>query len=449
MSTLNLLRPEINELLAKQDWDSLREVLLEFPEQDIAELLQELDDERRLVLLRLLPRDILPEVFSYLDDTLKKDVMKAVTEEEIKIILAGMPPDDRTDFLETLPGRSIQMLVSLLSPDDRRETLQLLGYPAESVGRLMTPDYVAVRPEWTVQEALDHIRRKGLDSETINIIYVTDRYWHLLGVVGLRRLILARPDERIEEIMETNVVTISPLEDREKAVQTIQHYDVIALPVVDGDGVMLGIITVDDLFDVAVEEVTEDFQKSAAVKPLKTSYRESSALALYRKRVVWLASLLGISVVTTGIISWRAETLSSAIALAFFIPLLIGTGGNTGNQSSTLMIRALATGDIKDRQWINALFREIVIGCLLALTMGAASWILGLIKGGAQIAAIVSLSMMAIVIVSSILGVVLPIVLQRFRIDPAVASNPLIASVMDIVGLLIYFQIATTILKGF
>ncbi|HOK06806.1 MAG TPA: magnesium transporter [Syntrophales bacterium] len=449
MSTLNLLRPEINELLAKQDWDSLREVLLEFPEQDIAELLQELDDERRLVLLRLLPRDILPEVFSYLDDTMKKDVMKAVTEEEIKIILAGMPPDDRTDFLETLPGRSIQMLVSLLSPDDRRETLQLLGYPAESVGRLMTPDYVAVRPEWTVQEALDHIRRKGLDSETINIIYVTDRYWHLLGVVGLRRLILARPDERIEEIMETNVVTISPLEDREKAVQTIQHYDVIALPVVDGDGVMLGIITVDDLFDVAVEEVTEDFQKSAAVKPLKTSYRESSALALYRKRVVWLASLLGISVVTTGIISWRAETLSSAIALAFFIPLLIGTGGNTGNQSSTLMIRALATGDIKDRQWINALFREIVIGCLLALTMGAASWILGLIKGGAQIAAIVSLSMMAIVIVSSILGVVLPIVLQRFRIDPAVASNPLIASVMDIVGLLIYFQIATTILKGF
>jgi len=449
MSTLNLLRPEINELLAKQDWDSLREVLLEFPEQDIAELLQELDDERRLVLLRLLPRDILPEVFSYLDDTMKKDVMKAVTEEEIKIILAGMPPDDRTDFLETLPGRSIQMLVSLLSPDDRRETLQLLGYPAESVGRLMTPDYVAVRPEWTVQEALDHIRRKGLDSETINIIYVTDRYWHLLGVVGLRRLILARPDERIEEIMETNVVTISPLEDREKAVQTIQHYDVIALPVVDGDGVMLGIITVDDLFDVAVEEVTEDFQKSAAVKPLKTSYRESSALALYRKRVVWLASLLGISVVTTGIISWRAETLSSAIALAFFIPLLIGTGGNTGNQSSTLMIRALATGDIKDRQWINALFREIVIGCLLAVTMGAASWILGLIKGGAQIAAIVSLSMMAIVIVSSILGVVLPIVLQRFRIDPAVASNPLIASVMDIVGLLIYFQIATTILKGF
>ncbi|HOM07869.1 MAG TPA: magnesium transporter [Syntrophales bacterium] len=449
MSTLNLLRPEINELLAKQDWDSLREVLLEFPEQDIAELLQELDDERRLVLLRLLPRDILPEVFSYLDDTMKKDVMKAVTEEEIKIILAGMPPDDRTDFLETLPGRSIQMLVSLLSPDDRRETLQLLGYPAESVGRLMTPDYVAVRPEWTVQEALDHIRRKGLDSETINIIYVTDRYWHLLGVVGLRRLILARPDERIEEIMETNVVTISPLEDREKAVQTIQHYDVIALPVVDGDGVMLGIITVDDLFDVAVEEVTEDFQKSAAVKPLKTSYRESSALALYRKRVVWLASLLGISVVTTGIISWRAETLSSAIALAFFIPLLIGTGGNTGNQSSTLMIRALATGDIKDRQWINALFREIVIGCLLALTMGAASWILGLIKGGAQIAAIVSLSMMAIVIVSSLLGVVLPIVLQRFRIDPAVASNPLIASVMDIVGLLIYFQIATTILKGF
>jgi len=446
MYVLNLLRPEIHELLESQNWSELREVLLEFPAQDISDLLRELDESQRIVLLRLLPKNILPEVFSYLDDRLQRDTLKAITEEETRIILAGMPPDDRTDFLETLPGQAIQMMMNLLSPEDRRETLQLLGYPEESVGRLMTPDYVAIRPEWTVEAALAHIRRKGLDSETINIIYVTDRQWHLLGVIGLRRLILARPDEVIDQIMETSVVSIPAFEDREKAVKIIQHYDIVALPVVDTNDTLLGIVTIDDLFDVAVEEVTEDFQKSAAVNPLKTSYRESSAWSLYGKRVVWLSSLLGVSVITTGIISAQEETLTSAIALAFFIPLLIGTGGNTGNQSATLMIRALATGDIREGHWLPALFREVGIGILLGVTMGGASWCLGLFKGGSRIALVVSLAMILIVIVSSILGVILPIVLQRCRVDPAVASNPLVASVMDILGLLIYFSIAQAIL---
>jgi len=446
MNVLNLLRPEIYELLEDQNWIELREVLLEFPAQDISDLLQEVDESQRIVLLRLLPKDVLPEVFSYLDDRLQRDTLKAITEEETRIILAGMPPDDRTDLLENLPGQAIQMMLNLLSPEDRKETLQLLGYPGESVGRLMTPDYVAIRPEWTVEKALEHIRRKGFDSETINIIYVTDRLWRLLGVIGLRRLILASPGEMIEQIMETSVVTISAFDDREKAVEIIQHYDIVALPVVDASNTLLGIITIDDLFDVAVEEVTEDFQKSAAVNPLKTSYRESSAWSLYAKRVVWLASLLAVSVITTGIISAQEHTLTSAIALAFFIPLLIGTGGNTGNQSATLMIRALATGDIREGHWFPAFFREVGIGVLLGLTMGAASWLLGLFKGGIQIALIVSLAMVAIVVVSSILGVILPVILQRCRVDPAVASNPLVASVMDILGLLIYFSIAQAIL---
>ena len=248
--------------------------------------------------------------------------------------------------------------------------------------------------------------------------------------------------------MEESVIRISALEDREKAVQLIQRYDITVLPVVDASGILLGIVTIDDLFDVAEEEVTEDFQKSAAVKPLKTSYRESSVLSLYGKRVTWLASLLGISVVTTGILSAQADTMNSAIALTFFIPLLIGTGGNTGNQSATLMIRALATGDIRDRQWVKALLREIGIGMLLGITMGLASWVLGFFKGDFRIALIVSLAMVCIVILSSVLGVVLPVILQRLRIDPAVASNPLIASVMDIMGLLIYFNIATAILNA-
>jgi magnesium transporter len=312
----------------------------------------------------------------------------------------------------------------------------------------MTPDYVAVRPEWTVEEALAHVRVKGMDSETINVVYVTDARWKLLGVLGLRRLILAEPPERIGEIMGDSIISISALEDREKAVHLIQRYDITVLPVVDASGILLGIVTIDDLFDVAEEEMTEDFQKSAAVKPLKTSYRESSVLSLYGKRVTWLASLLGISVVTTGILSAQTDTMNSAIALTFFIPLLIGTGGNTGNQSATLMIRALATGDIREGQWPRALLREIGIGILLGATMGLASWVLGFFKGDSRIALIVSLAMAGIVILSSILGVILPVILQRLRIDPAVASNPLIASVMDIVGLLIYFNIATAILNA-
>jgi magnesium transporter len=447
MKSIALFKPEIEEMIDGRKWRELRELLSELPEPDLADLLVDIGEKKRIVILRLLPRNLLPEVFSYLDISVKEDILQALTDEETRMILSGLTPDDRTDFLEELPGQAIQKVLNLLTPEDRHEALQLLGYPAESVGRLMTPDYVAVRPDWTVRQALDHIREKGKDSETINIIYVINVLGKLIGVLGLRRLILAKPDDRVEQVMEDTIISISALEDREEAVQKIRRYDHVALPVVDAGGILLGIVTIDDLFDVAEEEVTEDFQKSAAVNPLKTSYRESSVLSLYGKRVIWLAVLLGISVITTNIISSQVETLASAIALAFFIPLLIGTGGNTGAQSSTLMIRAMATGDIRDRQWVGAVVREIGIGCLLGTTMGAASWVLGIFKGGWQIALIVSLAMVAIVITSSFLGVILPLILQRLRVDPAIASNPLIASMMDIIGLVIYFSIAAVVLN--
>jgi magnesium transporter len=447
MKSIALFKPEIDEMIEGRKWRELKELLCELPEPDLADLLVDIGEKKRIVILRLLPRSLLPEVFSYLDISVKEDILQALTDEETRLILSGLTPDDRTDFLEELPGQAIQKVLNLLTPEDRHEALQLLGYPAESVGRLMTPDYVAVRPSWTVRQALDHIREKGRDSETINIIYVIDPLGKLIGVMGLRRLILAKPEDRLEQVMEDTIISISALSDREEAVQKIRRYDLVALPVVDAGGILLGIVTIDDLFDVAEEEVTEDFQKSAAVNPLKTSYRESSVLSLYGKRVIWLAALLGISVITTNIISSQVETLASAIALAFFIPLLIGTGGNTGAQSSTLMIRAMAIGDIRDRQWVGAVVREIGIGCLLGTTMGAASWVLGIFKGGWQIALIVSLAMVAIVITSSFLGVILPLILQRLRVDPAVASNPLIASMMDIIGLVIYFSIAAVVLK--
>ncbi|HRT62890.1 MAG TPA: magnesium transporter [Syntrophales bacterium] len=446
--TLQLLMPEIEELVGNQQWAELRELLVELPPPDISDTIERLGEGDRIVILRLLPREMLAEVFSYMTDRTQANLLKALTTEETRMILAGLSPDDRTEFLQELPGQAIQKLLNLLSAEDRQETLQLLGYPGESVGRLMTTDYVAVRPEWTVDEALAHVRVKGMDSETINVVYVTDNRWKLLGVLGLRRLILSRPSQRISEVMEDSVISISAFEDREKAVQIIRRYDITVLPVVDVNGILLGILTIDDLFDVAEEEATEDFQKSGAVNPLKASYRESSVLALYGKRVTWLATLLGISVVTSGILASQADMLNSVIALAFFIPLLIGTGGNTGNQSATLMIRALATGDIREGQWFRALLREIGIGIFLGITMGVASWVLGFFKGDARIAMIVSLSMVGIVVVSSILGVLFPLLLLRIRVDPAVASNPLIASVMDILGLVIYFAVASIVLSA-
>jgi magnesium transporter len=445
---MHLFKPEIGELIEGQRWDEMRELLAELPAPDIADILEAVEGPNRVFLLRLLPGGLLSEVFAHLGPKEQPDILRALTVEETRAILSDLSPDDRTDFLEKLSGQAIQKLLNLLNPKDRRETLQLLGYPEESVGRLMTPDYVAVRHDWSIERALAHIRASGIESETIDVIYVTDHSWMLLDALELRRFILAPPDKRVEEIMDRSFVSISALDDREQAVQVIMRYDLVALPVVDSRGVLLGIVTIDDLFDVAQEEATEDFHKTGAVAPLKMSYRDSSTLSLYGKRVSWLAALLGISVVTTGIISARADMLSSSIALAFFIPLLIGTGGNTGNQSATLMIRALATGDIQEGEWVVAFVREIAIGILLGITMGMASWILGFFKGGAAIAATVALAMIAIVFISSLLGITLPLVLSRFKIDPAVASNPLIASVMDIMGLLIYFSIASLVIQS-
>lgn len=433
---------QIRELVEQHKWAVLRELLSGIPAPDIADLLPSLEKSERILIFRLLPRQLSSEVFSYLESKNKDALLRDLTDEEARQILANLSPDDRTEFFEEIPGQAIQRLINLLSSEDRKEALQLMGYPEESVGRLMTPDYVAVRPEWTIKQSLEHIRSKGKDSETINVIYVTDTSWQLLDALELRRFILAEPSEPVERIMDHTYVSINAYEDREKAVQLIQHYDLDALPVVDSQGVLIGTVTVDDVMDVAQEEATEDFHKGAAVAPLKTNYTESSIWLLYRKRIIWLVTLVIVSLISSGVIAAHEETLATSITLAFFIPLLIAAGGNAGIQSATLMVRAIATDDLKMGQWLWASGREICIGILLGITMGLATWMLGLYRGGFDIAVVVSLTMMSIVVVANLLGVVLPFFLTRFHLDPAVASSPLIASVADAVGLLIYFSIA-------
>lgn len=442
-------REEINckQLIEERQWQELREKLKDVPIPDIADLLMELSKAERVVLFRVLPRTTSSEVFSYMTSDLRNSLLKELTDEEARNLLSNLRPDDRTTLFEELPGQVTQKLLNLLSPQDIKETRFLLGYPEESVGRLMTPDYVAVRPEWTVEQSLQHIRLKGKDSETLNVIYVTDEKWKLLDSLDLHRFILSPPDARVSDLMDRNFVSIPAFDDRENAVYVLQHYDLFVLPVVDSEGILLGIVTADDIMDVAEEEATEDFHKTAAVAPLKNTYREASIWELYNKRIYWLVFLVFVSLLSAGIIGHFESTLQKVIILSVFIPMLTGSGGNTGAQSATMIVRALATGDIEVEQWSKTVRKEILVGISLGLTMGAAGFILGYIKGGAEIAFIIGITMFCIILVANLIGVALPFILTRLGMDPAVASNPLIASLVDATGLLIYFFVAVSVLQ--
>jgi magnesium transporter len=433
-------------IIARGDWPALRDTLAEMAPPEIADALHELDRPLRGVVFRLLPRRLSSEVFAELEPDRRNEVLRGLTDEETRHLLAELPPDDRTHLFEELPGEVTQRLLNLLSPEDLQEARQLLGYPEESVGRLMTPDYVAVRPHWTTAQALEHIRATGKGRETVAVIYVTDASWRLLDALEIDRFILAPPDQLVEEIMDRTYQALSPYDDREKAVEMMRRYDLFALPVVDSDGVLLGIVTVDDVLDVAEAETTEDFHKGAAVAPLRVSYRESAVFSLYQRRIGWLGVLIVVNLLSSSIIAAFEETLEATIALAFFIPLLIDSGGNTGSQSATLMVRALGTGDVKLNQWARALGKELFVGAMLGISLGVASSALGIIRGGPEIGLVVGLAMAAIIFTANLIGTVLPFVLTRLRVDPAVASSPLITSIADAAGLLLYFSIATAIL---
>lgn len=445
-------RNEVEAMISARRWRALKERLSGSAAPEVAELLLDLDKPDRVLLFRALGRELSTEVFAYLKPETQNALLRELTDEETRRLLTDMSPDDRTPLLEELPGQASQKLLNLLSPEDRARAQQLLGYPEESVGRLMTPDYVAVRPGWTVGEALAHIRRLGIDRETINWVYVVDGSWKLLDALTLRTFIVTDPQRTVEEVMDRRFVAVSAFADREEAVREIQRHDLEAVPVVDSDGVLVGIVTVDDVLDVAEREATEDFHLYAAVRPLDASYRESGVYPLFLKRVPWLVLLVLVGLVSSGVIEAFEETLAAAVALAFFIPLpffiplLIDSGGNTGSQSATLMVRAIATGDLKLSQWGRALGKELLVGATLGVALGLAAAGLGIFRGGPEIGLIVGLTMIAIVLTANMIGAALPFALSKLRLDPAVASAPLITTVVDATGLLIYFTIATLVL---
>ncbi|WP_298401800.1 magnesium transporter [uncultured Chloroflexus sp.] len=437
---------EVQALIAEQRWLDLREQLSRWPAPEIADLLLELSAAERMLVFRVLPRSLAGEVFSYLEHDDQYELLTSLSLDETRLLLANLSPDDRTQLFEELPGQVTQKLLNLLSPEDLREARQLLGYPEESVGRLMTPDYVAVRPNWTIARALEHIRLRGRDSETIDIIYVTDEQWRLLDAIELHRFILAEPTQTVRSLMDESYVALSAFDDRERAVEALRRYSLPALPVVDSDGVLVGIVTFDDLIDVAEEEVTEDFHRSAAVEPLRGNYLEIPVIELVQKRVPWLVGLVFVNVFSGAVIAAYEETIAAVIALVFFLPLLIDSAGNAGSQSATLTVRAFATGDIEEGDWWRLLTKELLVAVLLGGAMAIAVGLLGVIRVGWEVAGIVSLTMLVVVLMGSLVGLSLPFILRRLGFDPAAASGPLVTSLADIGGVLIYFSIATWLL---
>ena len=442
---------ELIALIRLEREGDLAEKLEEMAVQDIAEAMSQLDEpEERQKILTTLPEERRTDTFAYLSLGLQREVLASLDNKEARRILHELVPDDRTAFLENLDPEELEGFLKLLEPQDLKQSLKLLGYPEESIGRLMTPRFVSVRPEWTVARALDHIRHEAHRGETINFVFVTDERGRLLDAIKLKDFILARQDARVQKLMDEEFYSVQASADREEAVQVIQHYDINTLAVTDKNGMLLGIVTVDDIMDVAQEEFTEDFHKLGATGSVNVSIREASAGFLYRKRIGWLMILVLVNLVSGIAIGLFEAAIEAVVALVFFLPLIIASSGNAGSQSATLMVRALATGDVEAKDWLWLWGKEFTVALALGVTMGLAVSLIGMWRGGptlgTELAMVVGLAMLAVVIMGAMLGMLLPFILERLDMDPATASTPLITSVADVVGILIYFSIASAIL---
>ncbi|MDY0145918.1 MAG: magnesium transporter [Kiritimatiellia bacterium] len=443
----HLLLPEILELLHAGRLNELHTFIAQQPAPEIADLLTAIAHQDRVLLFRVLPRQLAGDVFSLLEPPFQNRLLEELAHEEIRQVLAGLSPDDRTALFEELPAQVTQGLLGHLSEKDRKQTLALLSYPEDSVGRLMTDRYVKVRPEWSVSQALEHLRKTGIDSETMTMIYITNDKGRLTDDLRLRKLLLADPSVRVSDLLDGHFVCLRSLQDREEAVQVFRKYDLYALPVVDADGILLGIVTVDDILDVAEEEVTEDFHKLATVQPLQVSLKQATVNLLFRKRIGWLLTLIVVNIFTGMGIRVFEGTILKLAALVALLPLLLGSGGNAGAQTATMVVRAIATGEIGRGDWWRLFLREVGVSLSIGLIMAVAAFALGWLLGSVQVGIIVAISMVSIVAVGSLTGVLLPMALNRLHFDPATASVPLITSVADILGVLIYFSIATLVLQ--
>ncbi len=436
----------ISDCLREGDTESIRIFLSDQHPADIAHIIDALPREEGCRTFRLLPLERRARVLGYLDMDVQVDFARALGRREFADIVTEMSSDERADLFNRLSPEQQEALLPALAQAEREDIRKLASYAEGTVGALMTSDYAMLTPDISAREALDRLRLQAPDKETIYRAYVVDPERRLIGSVRLQELILAWPGVRIADLMEKSPRSVLVSDDQEIAAREIAKYDVLALPVVDGEGHLVGIVTHDDAMDVVEQEATEDFHKLGTVGTIVTSLKDASIGLLYRKRITWLVLLVFGNLFSGAGIAYYEDTIAAYVALVFFLPLLIGSGGNAGSQASTLMVRALATGDVGLRDWGSVLGREVLVAGALGATMAVAVSAIGFVRGGLEIALVVASSMVMIVMVGSIIGMSLPFLFSRFNMDPAAASAPLVTVIADAVGVIIYFSIATTFL---
>jgi magnesium transporter len=458
-----LLAPEIKSMIDARNFGALRELFREWPPADVAEVIVDVPEDEQVVIFRVLPHALAADVFEYLDFDAQQKLLRAMAHEQVVGILNEMAPDDRTALLEELPSAAARQLIRLLTPEERRVATALLGYPEDSVGRLMTPDFIAVHEDWTVQEVLDYVREHGRDSETLNFVYVVDERGKLIDDVRMREFLLRPLTAKVSEIRDQSFVALNAIDSQQDALNVFRRYDRAALPVVDSGGMLVGIVTSDDMLDVAEEEATEDIQKFGGMEALDEPYMRIPLWRMVRKRAGWLVILfLGEMLTATAMANYQEE-LAKALVLALFLPLIISSGGNSGSQASTLMIRAMALGEVTLRDWWRVMRREVQAGLSLGVILGA----IGIVRVGGWaivgeqyfhrqpygphwplVALTVGIALLGVVLWGTLSGSMLPFILRRVGADPAASSAPFVATLVDVTGLIIYFSIALVIMRG-
>jgi len=451
------LQEQFEEIIERDDKLEIHEFLNSRNISDVSELISNNEDYAEKIISTLSIHRA-AGTFKILDLAEQKRIIQDLPPLKTAELMNALPADDRTSFLEELPVEVVRELIKMLEPEERKITLALLGYPEDSVGRLMTPDYLAVNGDWTAMDVLDHIRQYGKDSETIDVIYVVNEKGELIDDVRIREFLFAPPEKKVSELIDGRYITLHVNDDQEKANQVFKMNNRVALPVIDDNNILLGIVTIDDILWVATEEFTEDMQKMGGTAALNEPYLEIPLFSLFKKRVVWLVVLFIGEMLTATAMSYYEHEIAKAVVLALFVPLIISSGGNSGSQASTLIIQAMAIGEISISDWWRVMRREIASGLMLGSVLGIIGFVRIIMwrqffpdiygEHYMAIASAVGVSLVGVVLLGTLTGSMLPIILKKLGADPAVSSAPFVATLVDVSGLVIYFSCAYFFLKG-
>lgn len=438
----------VKELLKTKQYTNLRQKMAEINDADIAVILEEMDEEDMLKVFRILPKNMAADVFSYLEVDSQQFIITSLSEKDAAGIIDNLMADDATDLLEEMPANVVKKLLANAKPDTRRDINHLLRYPEDSAGSIMTVEYVDLKENMTVEDAIARIRKVGMDSETINNCYVLDAKRTLVGTVALRYLLINPGDAVIGDIMHENVIFLNTMMDQEEVARQFQKYDFTAMPVVDNENRLVGIITVDDVVDILQEEATEDMEKMAAIVPSDKPYMKTSVFETWKKRMPWLLLLMISAAFTGSILTTFEDALMAYGVLIAYIPMLMDTGGNAGGQASVTIIRGLSLNEIEFKDGFRVLWKEIRVALLCGITLSAANFVklLLLDRVSLTVALVVCLTLVAAVLIAKMVGCMLPMLAKKIGFDPAVMASPFITTIVDVLSLLVYFQIATHLL---